>query len=224
MEFRERGKRGKPAASTRDPPRACSSEKVEAFSDSSVSAYLFSCSWAGYGESERARGVAGKAESSEFQVPPHWARFRMVEPHSPVMTCVSLNWFLVSLSPSAGSLRACYLCLPHLHQYTVVWSIMGQAQLLALTIVSSYFFIAHGFAVVAPRGVVIGASPAISVRGTTSKLQAKKRKSDPGRPSLDDVERLSRGQAAKKRGTGSRGVCHRLNESERKVTIDHVAF
>lgn len=50
-------------------------------------------------------------------------------------------------------------------------------------------------------------------------LQAKKKKSDPGRPSLDDVERLSRGQAAKKRGTGSRGVCHRLNESERKVCL-----
>lgn len=49
------------------------------------------------------------------------------------------------------------------------------------------------------------------------KLRARKKKSGSGRPSLDDVERLSRGQAAKKRGTGSRGVCHRLNESERKV-------
>lgn len=28
--------------------------------------------------------------------------------------------------------------------------------------------------------------------------------------------RLSRGQAAKKRGTGSRAICHRLNEMERK--------
>lgn len=37
-----------------------------------------------------------------------------------------------------------------------------------------------------------------------------------GRPSLDDVERLSHGQAAKKRGTGSRNICHRLNEMERK--------
>ena len=36
------------------------------------------------------------------------------------------------------------------------------------------------------------------------------------RPSLDDVERISKGQAAKKRGTGSRGVPHRLNEAERK--------
>lgn len=36
-----------------------------------------------------------------------------------------------------------------------------------------------------------------------------------GRPSLDDVERISFGKAAKKRGTGSRGVCHRLNEEER---------
>jgi hypothetical protein len=29
-------------------------------------------------------------------------------------------------------------------------------------------------------------------------------------------ERISKGQAAKKRGTGSRGVPHRLNEAERK--------
>ena len=36
------------------------------------------------------------------------------------------------------------------------------------------------------------------------------------RPSLDDVERISRGQAAKKRGTGSRAVPHRLNNMERK--------
>lgn len=34
------------------------------------------------------------------------------------------------------------------------------------------------------------------------------------RPSLDDVERLSRGQAAKHRGTGSRAVPHRLNAEE----------
>ena len=36
------------------------------------------------------------------------------------------------------------------------------------------------------------------------------------RPTLDDVERISKGQAAKRRGTGSRQVPHRLNESERK--------
>lgn len=36
------------------------------------------------------------------------------------------------------------------------------------------------------------------------------------RPSLDDVERISRGQAAKRRGTGSRSVPHRLNEDERR--------
>ena len=36
------------------------------------------------------------------------------------------------------------------------------------------------------------------------------------RPHLDDVEKLSRGQAAKVRGTGSRGVCHRLNQEERR--------
>ena len=35
------------------------------------------------------------------------------------------------------------------------------------------------------------------------------------RPSLDDIDRISRGHAAKKRGTGSRAVPHRLNEKER---------
>lgn len=35
------------------------------------------------------------------------------------------------------------------------------------------------------------------------------------RPTVDDVERISRGQAAKRRGTGSRGVPHRLNSAER---------
>lgn len=37
------------------------------------------------------------------------------------------------------------------------------------------------------------------------------------RPSLDDVERLSFGKGARKRGTGSRHVCHRLNQEERKL-------
>jgi hypothetical protein len=36
------------------------------------------------------------------------------------------------------------------------------------------------------------------------------------RPTIDDVERISRGQAAKRRGTGSRSVPHRLNAAERK--------
>lgn len=36
------------------------------------------------------------------------------------------------------------------------------------------------------------------------------------RPSLDDIERISRGQAATKRGVGSRAVPHRLNALERK--------
>ena len=36
------------------------------------------------------------------------------------------------------------------------------------------------------------------------------------RPSLDDVERLSRGLRARRRGLGSRAVPHRLNEDERR--------
>lgn len=35
------------------------------------------------------------------------------------------------------------------------------------------------------------------------------------RPTIQDVERISWGKPAKKKGTGSRGVPHRLNESER---------
>lgn len=36
------------------------------------------------------------------------------------------------------------------------------------------------------------------------------------RPSLDDVERISKGNAAKARGTGSRRIPHRLNAEERQ--------
>lgn len=107
---------------------------------------------------------------------------------------------------------------------------MVHAQLLAKALVSSCLVGAVScFVLATPRGGVSQrrclstsgtSSPApggLSARGMGSRLRAKKKKSDSGRPSLDDVERLSRGQAAKKRGTGSRGVCHRLNESERKV-------
>ncbi len=39
----------------------------------------------------------------------------------------------------------------------------------------------------------------------------------PQRPSIEDVERLSRGHAARRRGTGSRAVPHRLNAVERRA-------
>jgi hypothetical protein len=38
-----------------------------------------------------------------------------------------------------------------------------------------------------------------------------------GRADVADVERLTRGEAAKRRGTGSREVPHRLNAEERAV-------
>jgi hypothetical protein len=41
-------------------------------------------------------------------------------------------------------------------------------------------------------------------------------KSSSVRPTIDDIERISKGQAAKRRGTGSRAVPHRLNNLERK--------
>jgi hypothetical protein len=43
----------------------------------------------------------------------------------------------------------------------------------------------------------------------------KKKQSGCWRPTLDDVERISWGQPAKQKGTGSRGVPHRLNTDER---------
>jgi hypothetical protein len=39
------------------------------------------------------------------------------------------------------------------------------------------------------------------------------------RPSLDDIERISYGQAAKRRGVGSRAVPHRLNAEERREWV-----
>ena len=40
-------------------------------------------------------------------------------------------------------------------------------------------------------------------------------KGRPWRPHVDDVERISRGLAARVRGTGSREIPHRLNAEER---------
>ena len=53
-------------------------------------------------------------------------------------------------------------------------------------------------------------------RSTLVRAMASKNKSG-GRPSLQDVENISRGDAAKRRGTGSRQVPHRLNADERKL-------
>lgn len=123
--------------------------------------------------------------------------------------------------------------LPHTHQTQPRqspscsrWSLMGKACVFIMAVVGSCAMgVTSCFVIFTPGQScpsVAASSPAVAVRATICKrhhhhLQAKKKKSDRGRPSLDDVERLSRGQAAKKRGTGSRGVCHRLNESERKV-------
>ncbi|CAN0161968.1 unnamed protein product, partial [Scytosiphon promiscuus] len=110
---------------------------------------------------------------------------------------------------------------------------MGRSNQLVVVLVGSLLSgTASSFVKVVPRGTAAATSQKRRPSFVTSsaaprvprdrqryqhQLRAKKKKSDAGRPSLDDVERLSRGQAAKKRGTGSRGVCHRLNESERKA-------
>jgi hypothetical protein len=39
------------------------------------------------------------------------------------------------------------------------------------------------------------------------------------RPTIDDVVRISWGKPAKQKGTGSRGIPHRLNQDER-ITFD----
>ena len=56
------------------------------------------------------------------------------------------------------------------------------------------------------------ATTVISITKTSNKIRLYNNKA---RPSLDDVERISKGQAARKRGVGSRAVPHRLNEEER---------
>jgi hypothetical protein len=53
--------------------------------------------------------------------------------------------------------------------------------------------------------------------GSTSSSSLKSASSAVYRPTSDDVERISRGLASKKRGTGSRAVPHRLNEEERTL-------
>lgn len=112
------------------------------------------------------------------------------------------------------------------HAQQLVKALVGSCLVRAA---SCFVLVTPGDAAPQRRCLAFLRSPApagLAARGTGSRLRAKKKKSDSGRPSLDDVERLSRGQAAKKRGTGSRGVCHRLNESERKVRFclrDHVS-
>ena len=47
-------------------------------------------------------------------------------------------------------------------------------------------------------------------------LRARTKRSGSVRPSIDDVERISKGKAARRRGVGSRAVPHRLNAEERR--------
>lgn len=58
--------------------------------------------------------------------------------------------------------------------------------------------------------------PASSSSSTTTSSFWRARGGDCWRPDVRDVERISWGMPAKKKGTGSRGVPHRLNDDERK--------
>ena len=64
--------------------------------------------------------------------------------------------------------------------------------------------------------------PHASIATSKPRVLGKIQRTTPGsnrwnaaRPSIDDVERISRGQGAKRRGVGSRSVPHRLNAEER---------
>ena len=53
--------------------------------------------------------------------------------------------------------------------------------------------------------------------GDGAALVAPAAAADCWRPTMDDVDRISWGRNAKKKGTGSRGVPHRLNDDERSL-------
>ena len=59
----------------------------------------------------------------------------------------------------------------------------------------------------APRGLQHRGSP-IRLVATDAPIAA----TDCWRPTLDDVDRISWGKPAKRKGTGSRGIPHRLND------------
>ncbi len=59
-------------------------------------------------------------------------------------------------------------------------------------------------------------SRALSSSKTSSDTNFWSSNQDCWRPDVRDVERISFGQPAKKKGTGSRGIPHRLNEDERR--------
>ncbi len=59
-------------------------------------------------------------------------------------------------------------------------------------------------------------SRALSSSKTSSDTTFWSSNQDCWRPDVRDVERISFGQPAKKKGTGSRGIPHRLNEDERR--------
>lgn len=66
-----------------------------------------------------------------------------------------------------------------------------------------------------------GPARMLHVAGLTSTAELLKqchsKRAQVWRPSLDDVQRISTGDAARHRGTGSRAVPHRLNAEERKA-------
>lgn len=64
--------------------------------------------------------------------------------------------------------------------------------------------------------LVVSLRPPITALRSPSSIRSSSALCASVRPSLDDIERISKGQKAKKRGVGSRAVPHRLNEQERK--------
>lgn len=66
------------------------------------------------------------------------------------------------------------------------------------------------------HSLLINAQPHAKGRSLCAFRPTAATKSQPERPTLDDVQRLSEGRAARSRGYGSRQVPHRLNQDERQ--------
>ena len=73
-------------------------------------------------------------------------------------------------------------------------------------------------AIALAAGMLLALCPGLSAFRIGCQLSFRQqwRLASSARPTLDDVEKISYGQAAKRRGTGSRNVPHRLNAMERK--------
>ncbi len=105
-----------------------------------------------------------------------------------------------------------------------MWSITARSQSLQLLLQSRISFTKHSVMLVGSHGHV--AAPYMCSRSLSiARLRSRSRHgasltvamAKPWRPDMNDVDRLSRGDGARKRGTGNFNIPHRLNQDERPV-------